>query len=191
MTLQAPRHAGGVLVFLYFVLSEKERYMEIRGATNRHEAREIALQVLYAIEIGEHDPSYAFRDLVEGGEPKQVEFARRLVKLSHQYRNRMDELIAKKSERWDLNRMALVDHLVLRLALVELFNVEDVPPKVTINEAIEVSKAFSTDQSGRFINGILDAIFTENEQEIRKVKTKLPEKQKAPKKPNTNASEDE
>ena len=147
--------------------------MEVRGATSRHEARECALQVLYAVEVAEHDPGAAFDDLVHDGEPRHSEFARRLVKLAHQYRRRMDELIAAKSERWDLNRMALIDHLILRLALVELFQIDDVPPKVTINEAIEIAKLYSTDQSGRFINGLLDAIYSENEPEIRKVKTNL------------------
>jgi len=144
--------------------------MDVRGATSRHEARQCALQVLYAIEVGNSDPSKTFSDLVEGGEKRHVEFSRRLVKLGHQYRKRMDDLISTKSERWDLKRMALVDHLILRLALCDLFFVDDVPPKVTINEAIEIAKMFSTDQSGRFINGLLDAIFTENEADIRKVK---------------------
>jgi len=147
--------------------------MEVRGATSRHEARECALQVLYAVELADHDPGAAFDELVLQGDGRHREFARRLVKLAHQYRRRMDELISAKSERWDLNRMALIDHLVLRLALVELFHIDDVPPKVTINEAIEIAKLYSTDQSGRFINGLLDAIYSENEQAIRKVKTKV------------------
>lgn len=150
--------------------------MEVRGATSRHEARECALQVLYAVDVAGHDPGKAFDDLVNEGDQRHRDFARRLVKLAHQYRQRMDDLIASKSERWDLKRMALIDHLVLRLALVELFHIDDVPPKVTINEAIEIAKLYSTDQSGRFINGLLDAIFSEHEQEIRKIKknVKLP-----------------
>ena len=164
--------------------------MEVRGATSRHEARECALQVLYAVEVAEHDPGAAFDELVTQGDARHRDFARRLVKLAHQYRRRMDDLIAAKSERWDLNRMALIDHLILRLALVELFHVEDVPPKVTINEAIEIAKLYSTDQSGRFINGLLDAIYSENEPEIRKVKksVKIPSEGAAkagPKRPNS------
>ncbi len=148
--------------------------MDVRGATSRHEARQCALQVLYAVEMNEKSPGAVFDDLVNGGDKRHLDFSRRLVKLSHQYRNRMDELISAKSEKWDLSRMALMDRLILRLALVELFYVEDVPPKVTINEAIEIAKLFSTDQSGRFINGLLDALYSENEQAIRKIKTKLP-----------------
>ena len=144
--------------------------MEVRGATSRHEARECALQVLYAVDVAGHDPGKAFDDLVPSGDQRHRDFARRLVKLAHQYRGRMDELISSKSERWDLKRMALIDHLVLRLALVELFHVDDVPPKVTINEAIEIAKLYSTEQSGRFINGLLDAIYSDHEQEIRMVK---------------------
>lgn len=152
--------------------------MDIRGAQSRHDAREVALQVLYAVELAGHDPGAAFDELVQGGDKRHRDFARKLVMLTFRHKKRMDDLIASKSQRWDLNRMALLDHLLLRLALVELFYVDDVPPKVTINEAIEVAKGFSTDQSGRFINGLLDAIYMENEQEILKVKTAAPRPEK-------------
>ncbi len=144
--------------------------MEIRGATSRHEARQIALQVLYAAELTGDDPSSLFTSLVKGGEKRHCAFAQRLVSLSHRHKIKMDEMIAEKSHRWDIERMALLDHLILRVALCELFYVEDVPPKVTINEAIEIAKMFSTDQSGRFINGLLDAMYEENEQHVRTAK---------------------
>lgn len=144
--------------------------MEIRGATSRHEARQIALQVLYAVELTGDDPSSLFATMVKGGDNRHSAFAQRLVSLSCRHKEKMDEMISGKSHRWDIGRMALLDHLILRLALCELFYVEDVPPKVTINEAIEIAKMFSTDQSGRFINGLLDALFEENEQAIHKVK---------------------
>lgn len=141
--------------------------MMIRGASNRHEARQCALQVLYAVELTGQDPSQAYRDLVNGGEKHHNAFALELLRLAYRHKQKMDDLIAGKSHRWDIHRMALLDHLILRLALCELFHIRDVPPKVTINEAIEIAKLFSTDQSGRFINGLLDAIYNENEVEIR------------------------
>ncbi len=98
------------------------------------------------------------------------QFTYNLLQLTCQHRQFLDELIRKKSERWDLNRIALMDHLNLRQALCEFFFMPDVPPKVTINEAIEVAKAFSTDQSGSFINGILDSVYLEREAEIRSYK---------------------
>ncbi|MFH0883959.1 MAG: transcription antitermination factor NusB [bacterium] len=145
--------------------------MEIRGATSRHEARQIALQVLYAVELTGDDPSSLFNSLVRGGDKRHCAFAQRLVSLACRHKAKMDEMISSKSHRWDIGRMALLDHLILRIALCELFHVEDVPPKVTINEAIEIAKMFSTDQSGRFINGLLDALFEENEQLIHKIKS--------------------
>ncbi len=144
--------------------------MEIRGAVSRHEARVCALQVLYAVEVGGHNPSRAFDELVADSGERYRDFARRLVMLSHRKRSKMDDLIQERSQHWDLERIALLDRLILRIALCELFHIEDVPPKVTINEAIEVAKVFSTEQSGRFINGILDAIYSNHEAEIRRAK---------------------
>ncbi len=139
----------------------------IRGANNRHEARQCALQMLYAVDMTGQDPDGAYRDLVNGGEKHHNAFALELLRLAHRHKQKMDDLISGKSHRWDIHRMALLDHLILRLALCELFYIPDVPPKVTINEAIEIAKLFSTDQSGRFINGLLDAIYNENELVIR------------------------
>ncbi|HEX04337.1 MAG TPA: transcription antitermination factor NusB, partial [Bacteroidetes bacterium] len=135
----------------------------------RKDARGVALQILYAMEIAEHDPSDALH-MMQNGDKRHREFVQRLVHDAHRYRNRMDELIGSKSERWNLDRIAIVDHIILRMALCELFHMPDIPPKVTINEAIELGKDFSTDQSGRFINGLLDAIYLEHEQDILKLK---------------------
>ncbi|MBS1261369.1 MAG: Transcription antitermination protein NusB [Calditrichaeota bacterium] len=140
--------------------------MEVPGPNTRKEARICALQVLYAIELAGHDPEHAFRALVNGGEDHHRQFCRALVHTTHRHTQRMDALISGKSERWNLDRIALIDHIILRMGLSELFYLDDIPPKVTINEAIELGKQFSTDQSGRFINGLLDGIFIEHEREI-------------------------
>ena len=139
--------------------------MDIAGPKTRKDARTIALQVLYAVEISNQDPSDALK-MMDGGDIRHRSFVERLVHDTHRYSKRMDDLIGSKSERWNLDRIALIDHLILRMALCELFHMADIPPKVTINEAIELGKDFSTDQSGRFINGLLDAIFLDHEQEI-------------------------
>ncbi len=70
-----------------------------------------------------------------------------------------DELIASKLEHWDLDRVTLVDRLLLELAVVEMVNFDEVPLKVSISEAIEIAKEFSTDESPGFVNGILDAVY--------------------------------
>ncbi|MCB2213397.1 transcription antitermination factor NusB [bacterium] len=139
--------------------------MDIPGPKTRKDARMVALQVLYAVELTQQDPEDALR-MMENGEERHRDFVRTLVHTTHRYRNRMDELIGSKSERWNIDRIALIDHIILRMALCELYHMPDIPPKVTINEAIELGKDFSTDQSGRFINGLLDAIYLEHEQEI-------------------------
>lgn len=165
--------------------------MEMNGANSRHDARVCALQVLYAVEVGEQHPRKACNELLVEGEQKYLDFARRLVLLSTKEKETLDAMIQKKTLHWELNRIALMDRLILRLALSELLNVSDVPPKVSINEAIELAKEFSTDQSGRFINGILDAIYNEQEMDIRAKKdkavlatdAKLKKKNKAKNKP--------
>jgi N utilization substance protein B len=73
----------------------------------------------------------------------------------------IDGLIVQYTEHWDLERMAVVDRNILRLAVYELLDHEKVPPKVAINEAIEIAKKFGTRESGRFINGILDRVHKE------------------------------
>jgi N utilization substance protein B len=76
--------------------------------------------------------------------------------LSHS--DEADKIIAKVAENWHLSRMAAIDRNVLRLGTVELMFIEDIPEKVAINEAIEIAKRFSTENSGRFVNGILDKV---------------------------------
>lgn len=125
--------------------------------------------------LPDHSLHLLNRLLIEKAFPQEVirshyQFTRSLVLLTCQHRDSLDSMIQAKSKRWDLHRIALIDHLILRQALCEFYHIEDVPPKVTINEAIEIAKLFSTDQSGSFINGILDSIFLENEAEIRRNK---------------------
>ena len=74
---------------------------------------------------------------------------------------RIDRTIAEYTEHWDIDRMAVVDRNILRLAVYELLWLADIPPKVAINEAIEIAKKFGTHESSRFINGILDRVHRE------------------------------
>jgi N utilization substance protein B len=73
----------------------------------------------------------------------------------------VDELIKNRSKNWDFDRITLIDKLILRMALVEMIYVDEVPPKVSIAEGVEIAKQFSTDDSSSFINGILDAVYNE------------------------------
>ena len=87
-----------------------------------------------------------------------VEYARRVIEADRDNRERSRELIEANSQNWDVERIASLDRVLIRLAIAELTSCADIPIKVTINEVIELAKRYSTDKSGTFINGILDAI---------------------------------
>ncbi|MBM3878031.1 MAG: transcription antitermination factor NusB [Verrucomicrobia bacterium] len=85
-------------------------------------------------------------------------FAEPLIRGTLEHRARVDEEIRKYAKNWSLERMAIVDRNILRLAIYEMLFREDIPPIVSINEAVDIAKRFSTDESGRFVNGILDRV---------------------------------
>lgn len=95
---------------------------------------------------------------LNSAEREILQFATRLVEGTLQRRDEIDEKLQSVTRNWDLRRMAIVDRNVLRMAVYELMWCKDVPPKVAINEAIEIGKKFSTANSGGFVNGILDRI---------------------------------
>jgi N utilization substance protein B len=86
------------------------------------------------------------------------EFAEPLIRGTVERLAELDEKIVAVAKNWDLNRMAAVDRNILRLAIYEMFYRNDIPPIVSINEAVDIAKKFSTDDSGKFVNGILDKI---------------------------------
>jgi|SRR5215207_20075 len=85
-------------------------------------------------------------------------FAEPLIRGTLEHRGEADEIIKKHAQNWDLHRMAAVDRNILRLAIYEMLYREDIPPVVSINEAVDIAKKFSTQDSGRFVNGILDKV---------------------------------
>lgn len=88
-------------------------------------------------------------------------FANDLIRGAWQHRTTIDALITKHAKNWDLSRMAVVDRNILRIAIYEMLYREDIPPVVSINEAVDIAKKYSTEDSGAFVNGILDKIRTE------------------------------
>ena len=130
----------------------------------RRKAREVALQFLYALDVnaatdpGPHEEEFWQRHPVDG---QTRAFADALVRGSKQHQEKIDQGIAQCAEHWGLDRMAVVDRNILRMAVYELLWQSDVPPKVAINEAIEIAKKFGTRESSRFINGVLDRIHKE------------------------------
>jgi len=126
----------------------------------RKKSRELALQVLYQIEMSEGDAEENFNLFWQNFAPSDElkEFSQKIVNGVCQNKEEIDTLIEKHSEHWRLKRMTFVDRNILRSAIFELMFCPDVPTKVVLNEAIELGKRFSSEKSGSFINGILDRV---------------------------------
>jgi N utilization substance protein B len=129
----------------------------------RRRARAAALQILYQWEIGGLPIEEAIRTFWSVGDREPLgshgrAFAEALARGTVADRERIDPLIAASAEHWRLGRMAVLDRLILRLATHEFLRAPDTPRKVVINEALELARTFSTDDSVRFINGVLDGI---------------------------------
>jgi transcription antitermination factor NusB len=151
----------------------------------RTRAREIALQLLFQFDLrGDDYADQCGKTLAAlcadecEGEADVVEFATRIVEGTLGHRTEIDARLQGVTRNWDLRRMANVDRNVLRMAMYELMFCKDVPPKVAINEAIELGKKFSTANSGGFVNGILDRVRIDLEKE-----RKEPKAQAAPQEP--------
>ncbi|MEJ2054075.1 MAG: transcription antitermination factor NusB [Calditrichaceae bacterium] len=124
----------------------------------RRAERETALKILYALEI---NPSEAYEqiDLYKQNFAEEVtNFSVDIIRIAMQKKEELDNLIKSRLQNWDFDRVAVIDKILLRIALTELLFFPDVPAEVTLNEVIEISKTYSTERSGKFINGILDAI---------------------------------
>ena len=94
------------------------------------------------------------------------DYSLKLVDQCLNYTKELDDLIISKSSNWDISRIALIDRIIIRLALTEMLYFKDIPAKVSIVEAVEISKQYSTDDSSSFINGILDSIYNENKEVV-------------------------
>ncbi len=122
------------------------------------------MQALYAREIAGGDVRHFIDTLIKPrlkDDRNNLKFAESLFLRTLERTDELDEIIGRHAENWDLSRIALIDHIVLRMVISELLTFEDIPPKVSINEGIEVAKRYSTSKSGQFINGILDAVLAE------------------------------
>ena len=126
----------------------------------RTQAREIALQILYQIDVTKNSMEEVMADFWKDHltEEEVKSFAERLVKETIDHMNSIDECIKKYAENWQIDRMAVVDRNILRFATCELLYMSDIPPKVSINEAVNLAKLYSQEDSGKFVNGVLDKI---------------------------------
>lgn len=129
---------------------------------HRRKAREVAMQVLYQIDVSQVDTEEAIALFWKNFEVPEsaAEFASVLIRGTRDHLDEIDDHIKGCSEHWSIERMARVDKNILRMAVYELLYCKDIPPKATLNEAIDLGKEFGSENSGSFINGILDAIYS-------------------------------
>ncbi len=132
---------------------------------SRHEARRRALQLLYEADIRRRDPAVVLMAAIEDPHAEPIDgFAKGLVEGVAVRRSEIDEVIGEHARGWTVPRMPVVDRNVLRLAVFELLHAEDAPPPaVVIDEAVELAKDLSTDDSPRYINGVLSAVLEERD----------------------------
>jgi N utilization substance protein B len=123
----------------------------------RRAARELALKVLFQIDVGKLPPEEVLETSFEQVpvEPEEQAYVAEVVRGTLAHLPEIDGIISSLAAGWKLDRIANVDKNVLRLALYEIGHREDIPPSVSVNEAIEIAKKYSTEDSGKFVNGIL------------------------------------
>ena len=126
----------------------------------RREAREWAIQLLFQLDLNPDDLDRTLSMFWDGKktDDKAREFAESLVRGVRENYSRIDGIIKKYAEHWDIGRMSVIDRNVLRMAIYEMLFCDDIPHVVSINEAVDIAKYFSSSESGKFVNGILDQI---------------------------------
>ncbi len=129
--------------------------------SRRRILREKALQILYGNELNSENLDKTITQVLSDVSFADRDFCLNLVNKVIENQKELEELIVKKLSNWELERIALIDRLLLRLGIAEMLFFPEIPPKVTMNEMIEIAKEYSTAKSGKFINGILDAILND------------------------------
>jgi len=140
---------------------------------SRRLAREYALRALYAYELSQNPLESVIEELITSRlkDPHTVDFAVELVRKTVAHQEELDKRIRDKALNWDFDRIAVLDKIILRMGICEFLYFEDIPPKVTINEAIEIAKKYSTEKSGKFVNGILDSVLGDLRREGKLIKS--------------------
>jgi N utilization substance protein B len=130
--------------------------------TGRRQAREWAVQFLFQTEFNPDDLEQALTDFWNDEEKKPVDrdrtYVNEVVRGVIEKQREIDRTISKYTQNWDVDRLGVLDRIVLRVATYEMLFRSDIPPVVSINEAVEIAKAYSGKDSGRFVNGVLDRI---------------------------------
>lgn len=131
--------------------------------TQRRLAREAALEVLYRLDLVKDEPDETIEEILARRNPSDEAetYLRRLVQAVLDHRQEIDGILRRHLHKWRIERLHVLDRAVLRIACAEMLYFDDVPPKVSINEAVDISRKFGDDSSGRFVNGVLDAVYKE------------------------------
>ncbi len=125
---------------------------------SRRQEREYALQILYAQQYNPLPLMDAIAEVSETFGYKPGDFALAIVRSCTEHEDELDELIKKNLRSWNIDRIAVMDKLIIRMGLTELLYFPDIPPEATLNEAVELSRKFGTDKSVKFVNGMLDVL---------------------------------
>ena len=130
--------------------------------TGRRQAREWAVQLLFQTEFNPDNLDQALADFWNDEEKKPSErdttYVNEVVHGVIEKRREVDRTISKYTQNWDVDRLGVLDRTILRVAVYEMLFRSDIPPVVSINEAVEIAKAYISKESGRFVNGVLDRI---------------------------------
>jgi len=129
--------------------------------STRREAREHVMKALYAHEQADENADHVVHTLIRiplEDDPSTRDFAERLFRRTLDTTAEADKIIEKHAKNWAIHRIAVIDRCLLRMATTELLKFEEIPPKVSVDEAIDIAKKYSTPRSGTFINGVIDAI---------------------------------
>ena len=132
----------------------------------RRIARESVLQALYAQQFSENEPAIVLNRIMAlyPEKKKNSKFISSLFQCVLDHVDWANDMIKSHLQNWEFDRVAQIDRVLLRMGICEIFYMDDIPPKVSISEMVEISKVYSTEESSGFINGILDAVYKEFQQ---------------------------
>ena len=118
---------------------------------------------MYAHEMSGNPLESVIENMIQSlnEDDKLKRFAVELLRASGERKDELEKLIVSRAQNWEFDRIAILDKLIMRMAICEFLHFEDIPPKVSIDEAIEISKTYSTEKSGTFINGVLDGVLNQ------------------------------
>ena len=136
-------------------------------SSHRRLGREQALQALYSMEVGHREPADALDEIVgDRGDAAHRAFVDELVMGTFEHRSESDRVVAPLLEGWAIERLPTIDRLLLEMGTYELRHCTQTPVAVAINEAVELAKRFSTEDSGRFVNGVLNAVVKSRDDDV-------------------------